>query len=229
MGGAMKLPVGTLKANITAVLLLLVLLMARNSYALEKPDYEVLLDLGKIEYRLYQPYLVAETVVENPDFESALDAAFERLQGYISGDNMASSDISMTVPVQMARTGVELSTDSPISTSQTPEGIRMAFMLPSEYTLQTAPTPLDDSVVLKELPERVVAAIRFSGRWTERNLTSNEATLLENIKQEKLEPIGPSVFAAYHPPFMPPWFRRNEILFEVTGMPSSLQDRVSGD
>ena len=86
----MKLPVGTLKANVTAVLLLFVLLVARNSYGLEKPDYEVLLDLGKIEYRLYQPYLVAETVVQNPDFESALDAAFERLQGYISGDNVAS-------------------------------------------------------------------------------------------------------------------------------------------
>lgn len=229
MGGAMKLPVGTLKANISAVLLLIVLLLARNTYALEKPDYDVLLELGKIEYRLYKPYIVAETVVKDPDYESALDAAFERLLAYISGDNLASSKISMTAPVQMARTGVELESTSPISSSQTPEGIRMAFMLPSEYDLQSAPSPLDDTVVVKELPERVVAAIRFSGRWTERNLTSNEAILLENIKEEKLETVGPSVFAAYHPPFMPPWFRRNEILFEVTGLPSSLPAIVTGD
>jgi hypothetical protein len=53
--------------------------------------------------------------------------------------------------------------------------------------------------------------------------------LLENIKAEQLETVGPSVFAAYHPPFMPPWFRRNEILFEVTGLPSSLRGTVTGD
>lgn len=229
MGGAMKLPVGTLKANITAVLLLLLLLVARNSYGLEKPEYEVLLDLGKIEYRLYQPYLVAETVVQDPDFEQALQVGFDRLLGYISGNNLASSKIDMTAPVQMARTGVALDATSPISTSQTPEGIRMAFMLPSEFDLRSAPMPLDETVVLKELPERIVAAIRFSGRWTERNLTSNEATLLENIEAEQLETVGPSVFAAYHPPFMPPWFRRNEILFEVTGLPSSLRGTVTGD
>ena len=105
----------------------------------------------------------------------------------------------------------------------------MAFMLPSEFDLRSAPIPLDETVVLKELPERIVAAIRFSGRWTERNLTSNEATLLENIEAEQLETVGPSVFAAYHPPFMPPWFRRNEILFEVTGLPSSLRGTVTGD
>lgn len=219
----MKILAGTRKANIAGLLLMLALSVATRSYSLDKPEYEVLLLQDKIEYRLYRPFVVAETEVQDANFESALDMAFNRLLGYISGDNQASAKISMTVPVQMARTGVELGPAAPISTSQTPEGIRMAFMMPKEYDLQSAPMPLDDSVKLKELPERIVAAIRFSGRWTERNLTSNEAILLENIRKEQLEPVGPSVFAAYHPPIMPPWFRHNEILFEVTGLPSSLQ------
>ena len=130
----------------------------------------------------------------------------------------------MTVPVQMARTD----SNSAVSTSETPEGIRMAFMLPSEYNMETAPAPINEYVEVKKLPERMVAAIRFSGRWTERNLTKNEERLIENIEEQQLETIGPSVFAAYHPPFMPPFLRRNEILFEVTGLPAELQ-RSSGD
>lgn len=126
----------------------------------------------------------------------------------------------MTAPVEMARTGQEIQPTSPVQTSQTLEGIRMSFMLPSEYTAETAPIPTDSNVVLKKLPERVVAAIRFSGRWTERNLTKNEARLIENIQQAELQTAGPSVFAAYNPPFMPPWFRRNEILFEIVNFPT---------
>ncbi len=225
----MKLPVGTFKANVSALLLLFVLLLANNARALEKPDYEVLLDLGKIEYRLYESFIVAETVVQNADYNAAVEEGFDRLYGYISGSNSASDKISMTVPVQMARTKSELAGSPAVRTSETPEGIRMAFMLPSKYNMETAPAPMDDNVEVKKLPERLVAAIRFSGRWTERNLTKNEERLIENIEEQKLETIGPSVFAAYHPPFMPPFLRRNEILFEVTGLPAELDQRSAGD
>jgi effector-binding domain-containing protein len=225
----MKLPVGTLKSSFTAILLLLTLLLARNTYALEKPDYEVLLDLGKIEYRRYEPYLVIETVVAGDDLESAMDIGFERLAGYIGGNNRSNAEISMTVPVEMARTEIKMNGTGSVSASNTPEGVRMTFMLPSEFTLQTAPMPTDETVEVKELPERVLAAIRFSGRWTEKNLTSNESKLVENIEEQNLETVGPSVFAAYHPPFMPPFFRRNEILFEVSGLPQELRNNSVGD
>lgn len=221
----MKLPVGTFKANVSAILLLCVLSLANSAKALEKPDYEVLLDLGKIEYRLYESFIVVETVVQNDDYNAAVEEGFDRLYGYISGSNSASDKISMTVPVQMARTD----SSSAVSTSETPEGIRMAFMLPSEYNMESAPVPINEYVEVKKLPERMVAAIRFSGRWTERNLTKNEERLIENIEEQQLETIGPSVFAAYHPPFMPPFLRRNEILFEVTGLPAELERISSGD
>ena len=74
-----------------------------------------------------------------------------------------------------------------------------------------------------------MAAIRFSGRWTERNLTRAEDRLVQNIAEQNLETVGPSVFAAYNPPFMPPFFRRNEILFEVNGLPESLRQGSTGD
>ena len=216
----MRLPVGTAKANISALMLLLALVAVQDVDALEKPEYQVLNKEGKIEYRLYQPYVLVETEVSNEDYMEATEIGFDRLFGYISGDNQSQEKISMTAPVEMARTGQEIQPTSPVQTSQTLEGIRMSFMLPSEYTAETAPIPTDSNVVLKKLPERVVAAIRFSGRWTERNLTKNEARLIENIQQAELQTAGPSVFAAYNPPFMPPWFRRNEILFEIVNFPT---------
>ena len=214
----MKFPVGSLKANVGAILLLLALLLSKEVSALEKPEYEVIFEDGKIEYRLYAPYIVVETEVEGFDADDteAMEEAFDRLFGYISGDNTAQEKIKMTAPVQMARTGQEISATAPIQTSKTANGIRMAFMLPSKYSLDSAPVPADSRVKVKQLPERIVAAIRFSGRWTERNLLKNEARLIEDIRQRQLNPTGPSVFAAYHPPFMPPFLRRNEIHFELT-------------
>jgi hypothetical protein len=225
----MKLLAETLQTKIAALLLLLTLLLATNANALEKPEYTVLLELGKIEYRQYKSYIVAETVVADEDYNRAVETGFNRLFDYISGNNSGSEKVSMTAPVEMARTGIELQATSPVSTRQTAEGIRMAFMLPSEYDMLSAPKPLDDTVALNEIPERVMAAIRFSGRWTERNLTENEARLLENIAEQQLDTVGPSVFAAYNPPFIPPWFRRNEILFEVNGLPKALTPKSSGD
>lgn len=225
----MKLPVGTLKANIGAVFLLMALLVAKDTSALEKPEYDVIFENGKIEYRLYKPYLVVETKASDAEFTDAMEKGFDRLFNYISGNNTQQQKIKMTAPVEMARTGQEIAMTSPVQTSKTPDGVRMAFMLPGEFTLDTAPLPLDENVEVNLLPERVVAAIRFSGRWTERNLLKNEARLIDDIRMRELTTVGPSIFAAYHPPFMPPFLRRNEILFELNGSPQASEFTNSGD
>lgn len=217
----MKLAVGTLKGNISAIMLLLALVAVQDVNALEKPDYDVLYKDGKIEYRLYKPYILVETEVKSEDYFEATEEGFDRLFGYISGDNTVEEKISMTAPVQMARTGQEIDFTQEVQTTQTLEGIKMSFMLPSEFSIESAPQPTDSRVTITQLPERLVAVIRFSGRWTERNLTKNEERLIENIRAADLQTFGPSVFAAYHPPFMPPFLRRNEIHFDVSGYPGS--------
>ncbi len=217
----MKLPVGTFKANLVAVLLLVALAIANNANALEKPEYEVLFKDGKIEYRMYKSYILVETIVNSDDFDAASEEGFDRLFAYISGSNGIDEKISMTAPVQMARTGETFDINQEMKASRTLEGIKMSFMLPSEYSFEAAPQPTDSRVMITPVPEKLVAVIRFSGRWTERNLAKNEAKLVENIKAANLQTFGPSVFAAYHPPFMPPFLRRNEIMFEVSGYPGA--------
>ncbi|MCG8413860.1 MAG: heme-binding protein [Pseudomonadales bacterium] len=218
----MRFPVGTLKANIGAVLLLVVLAIASNANALEKPSYDVLYKDGKIEYRMYESYILVETVIKSDDFDEASEEGFDRLFAYISGDNGIDEKISMTAPVQMSRTAEVFDINQDVQTSRALEGIKMSFMLPSEYSIEAAPQPTDSRVTITPIPEKLVAVIRFSGRWTERNLAKNEAKLVENIKAANLQTFGPSVFAAYHPPFMPPFLRRNEIMFEVSGFPGEV-------
>jgi hypothetical protein len=89
------------------------------------------------------------------------------------------------------------------------------FMLPSELTLSTVPEPLDDRVRFREIPSRHVAAIRYSGSWSERRYREHLHRLLDAIARERLEPVGAPIWARYDPPFKPWFLRRNEILIEV--------------
>jgi hypothetical protein len=66
--------------------------------AIEEPSFRVLEQDGAFELREYAPYVVAETRVKS-DFESAGNAAFQRLFRYISGQNVAQEEIAMTAPV----------------------------------------------------------------------------------------------------------------------------------
>lgn len=202
-------------------LLLIMVFMGNRSHAIEKPEYEVLHEVGKVEYRLYETYIVAETEVVGEDsYNRASNEGFQRLFRYISGANRGESEIAMTAPVQRSRTGgTEIAMTAPVQRSESEQGWTVAFMLPSQYSMETAPVPSDDKVSLRQLPQRLMAVIRYSGRWTERNLEKYEARLLEQIAADGVEIIGPPESAAYNAPFTPPFLRRNEIMIEVASAP----------
>jgi hypothetical protein len=66
------------------------LAVSQTAVAIERPDYEVLLRDGDIEFRHYPAYLVAQTTVENtPDRDAAANIGFRRLFKYITGANKA--------------------------------------------------------------------------------------------------------------------------------------------
>jgi len=193
------------------------LLATPTAMAIEEPRFNVLEKDGSFELREYSPYIVAETRVE-AGFEDAGSVAFQRLFRYISGNNIARQKIAMTAPVTQSR-GEKISMTAPVSQVADGSAYLVAFTLPSNYTLVTAPQPLDPAVQIREVPAQLIACWRYSGRWTASNFRDHEVLLRERIKARGLITGGDPVLARYNPPFTPWFMRRNEVLIPVAVQP----------
>jgi hypothetical protein len=180
--------------------------------AIEEPAFEVVESTDVYEVRRYAPYIVAETTV-NGDFGSAGGKAFRILAGYIFGNNEDSTKMKMTAPVE-TRPALE-STSMVTSGKNGSSAYTVGFVMESQYGLDTLPAPKDGRVSLREVPARTVAALRYSGRWTEGNYQKHERRLLVALDDDGYATIAPPMLARYNGP-MTPWFlRRNEVLVEV--------------
>jgi len=104
---------------------------------------------------------------------------------------------------------------APVSQERTGGQWRIAFVMPSEYTMDTLPQPVDPKVSLRQVPSRRMAAITYSGTWS-RERYEEQKTLLEAfIRKHKLSPLGEPVLARYNSPFTLWFLRRNEVLIPV--------------
>ena len=203
---------------ILTVGLLSLSLLGERAMSYEEPQYTVVSTEGDFEYRQYDPYRVSETVIEDAsDADSAGDEGFQRLFAYISGANSSDSKISMTVPVSQGESE-KIAMTVPVQQSAAENGWRVSFMLPSEFTLETAPVPTDSRVYVREVPGRLMVVLRFSGRWTESNYVEHEQELAEYVSASALTTLGAVERAAYNAPFSIPWFRRNEVMVEIEGL-----------
>ncbi len=99
---------------------------------------------------------------------------------------------------------------------ETPEGgYAVAFVLPSSFSLATAPEPTSPDVQLHERAATLSAARRYRGQWSEASFQEHRATLLRAIHEAGLSPVGPARWARFDPPFMPWFLRRNEVVQDV--------------
>lgn len=213
--------------------LLIGALGAAPAMALEEPEYEVVAEFEQFELRRYAPYIVAETTVQG-SFESAGNQAFRVLADYLFGNNRSREKMEMTAPVNQvtgAAGGEKMRMTAPVLTDDGPTGsdtaqpYTLSFVIPSKYTMDTVPVPVDERVSLRRVGEQLVAAHRFSGSWKRDNYRKHEATLLEALEQRDIEPRSAPVFARYNSPFWPWFLRRNEILVEVDAAAAVLSSR----
>ncbi|MGD0978858.1 MAG: heme-binding protein [Candidatus Bathyarchaeia archaeon] len=91
----------------------------------------------------------------------------------------------------------------------------MAFVMPEEYRIETTPEPLDNRVRIIEVPARVVAALRFSGRWSESLFRAKTKELLNELDKAKIKTKGNVFTMLYNAPYIPGFLRRNEVAIEV--------------
>jgi hypothetical protein len=189
-------------------------LLARDAQANEEAKFKVIESEGERELRQYASHIVAETFVEG-DFNEADNEAFRRLAAYINGQNRRKQTIPMTAPVSQEADSVKIPMTAPVNQEKAGDKWRLTFLMPAQYTLETLPEPLDSRVELKRVPERLMAALKYSGTWSRSRYEERKEQLMEWISGRGLKQIGEPIFARYDPPFMPWFLRRNEVLIPV--------------
>lgn len=201
----------SLHAARSLVLALFVGIAATAVHAIEEPAFEVERRLADdIEIRRYAPYVVAEVTVPGPA-EEAGNRAFPILAGYIFGKNKGERRLEMTAPVTQAAEPVKLPMTAPVTQAPAAGGYVVQFVLPRAVTLDAAPQPLDERVKLRQVPATRVAAIRFSGFWSDANYAEHLTRLQGALKTAGQAWTGEPVLSRYNPPITPWFLRRNEI------------------
>ena len=182
--------------------------------ATEEAEYQVLVDAEPFELRYYQAQVLAETLVD-AGFKKAGNKAFRRLFRYISGDNQANQKVAMTAPVGQTESGEVIAMTAPVGQTTTDGQWAISFMLPAQYTAQSAPQPTNPDVYIRAVPARHMAAIRYSGFWSEKSYQENLDLLQSWMAEQGYEAAGAPVWARYNPPMMPWFLRRNEVLVPI--------------
>jgi effector-binding domain-containing protein len=166
----------------------------------ETVKYEVNRKIGRVEIRRYPKIVVAK--VENSEVDG-----FDLLYKFITGNNRQKTKVKMTTPVvsqQIAMTSPVLSDTGSI-----------AFVMPAEYTIETTPEPADSHVRITEVPSKFVAALRFSGGWSEDLFEKKKEELISELSRAGIKTRGKVFTMLYNPPFIPGFLRRNEIAIEI--------------
>jgi effector-binding domain-containing protein len=205
---------GSPRLIVFGILVISLFLFPHKVMAIEVLKYRVLEKAGDFELRQYQPYIVAETLVEG-SFQRVGNEGFRRLVAYIQGNNHKQQAIPMTAPVTQEDASEQIPMTAPVGQEKVGGKWRITFVMPSSYTRQTLPEPLDPRIKLVEVPQTLMAAVRYSGFWSRSSYEAQEKRLREFIRRKGLKIVGEPIFARYNSPFMLWFMRRNEVLIPV--------------
>ena len=161
----------------------------------ESPSYKTIIKEGKFEIRAYDAFYT--TAVKEDQLKGY--HGFQKLFGYISGKNNSNQKISMTVPV--------------INDFQASHQT-MEFVLPKSYENHT-PQPIDQDITIKYYKEALVAVIKFNGTPNPVSIDQNIIKLSQWITQKGFLCQEGYRLARYNPPFIPGFFKKNEILISL--------------
>lgn len=189
--------------------------------SVEEAPYQLVKKDGQFEIRDYEAVVVAQTKVD-ASFGNAGNTAFRRLFNYISGENDASDKIAMTAPViaekdqnDSSAKSEKIAMTAPVFYQKEGDSWRYRFVLPSTYTIENAPQPLNPDVSLAETEPRRVATIRYTWLATDKARASNAQALMKWVESQGLVPQSETRWAGYNPPWTLPPFRRNEVMIDI--------------
>lgn len=174
---------------------------------IEQLSYKVLEAKNGYEIREIEKHILAETSMSG-SFQEGGNSAFSVIAGYIFGANKQQEKIAMTTPV-IRDQSEKIAMTTPVIFDEESEG-KMAFVLPSKYTLETLPVPLDSRVEIREVEPYKVAALIFNGIGSDSNYKKHKALLADKLKRDGIE-YSKIISAGYNPPGTPPFMNRLEV------------------
>ena len=185
--------------------------------ATEEPQFAVLEKTPPFELRSYGPMILAEVKVEG-NLDEASSQGFRLIAAYIFGQNQVSEKIAMTSPVVVegqAPKSAKIAMTSPVTIEPSAGQWTISFVMPSEYTMESLPKPLNPKVQLRQIPAVKRAVISFTGFYNENKVAERTLELEEWMKTKNLLATSVPKFARYNPPWTLPFMRRNEVMIDV--------------
>ena len=195
-----------MRANLV-LLVSIFYLWANISIAYEETSYRILAANQIYEIREYDDRLAVQTIQENGQ-----NRAFRKLFKYISGSNISSTKIEMTIPVTQS---IKIDMTTPVTQRFQDGKIIMRFFLPRKFQLETAPQPLSEDLSIVVVKGGKYAVMKYSGRSTIKNFEKHSKLLLEALSINKITTLGDPIKATFNGPLTPFFVRRNEVMVRI--------------
>jgi len=165
-----------------------------KAMAYEEAIYDIVYQNDVYEIRNYDDRLAIQVNYTNEG------GGFRRLFNYISGSNIDSTKINMTIPAtQFNENGSKI----------------IQFFLPSNFTKKNAPAPTDKELKLITVEQGYYAVIKYSGRLSDKKFDKSKKLLKDNLIKDNIKILSPAIRATYNGPFTLPFLRRNEAMFRI--------------
>eukprot|EP00052_Salpingoeca_macrocollata_P033716 m.9333 g.9333 ORF g.9333 m.9333 type:complete len:216 (+) comp5477_c0_seq1:133-780(+) len=173
-------------------------------HGIDCPNFQVLNSTSAYETRLYNQTLWASTLVQDIEYNTAIQTGFERLFQYISGQNEQKEKIPMTAPVQVR---IEPG-QGPFCTSN----FTISFFVPFAYQANP-PKPSASNVYIRTEQREVVFVKTFGGYAQGQEIQKEASSLLDSLTADRIS-VSSSlyVYAGYDAPSTV-FNRHNEIWF----------------
>ena len=191
-----------------------------GAMANEEPRYEVVKKEDDFEVRRYQPMIIAEVLVTGT-LSEASNKGFRQVADFIFGNNedpvkKQAEKIAMTAPVTIeADTSSKIAMTAPVTLEGSGGSWKLAFVMPSKFTMETLPKPKNPNVTIKQMPPQQLAVVTFSGWVDEEKLAAQTTRLNEWMAKNGLKASGSAQLSRYNPPWTLPFWRRNEVWMKL--------------
>ncbi|XP_074271556.1 heme-binding-like protein At3g10130, chloroplastic [Silene latifolia] len=200
--------------------------MVFGKITVETPKYEILKSTPDYEIRKFPPSVVAEIKYHPSEMKkNDKDGGFLILAQYIGvfgkPQNTKVESIAMTAPVitqtqTQTPSSESIAMTAPVVTKGEGEMVTMQFILPSKYkSVDEAPKPVDERVVIKEEGEMKYGVVKFSGNASDGVVKEKVEKLKNVLENDGFKIVGEFLLARFNPPWTLPMFKTNEVMIPL--------------